>query len=61
MGNPTSVTETGIDRTSFESQLDKLVEDAFNDTQIITAARPPSYDELGQLFLYVYEGREVDF
>ena len=42
-------------------QLDKLVDDAFNDTQMITAARAPSYDELRQLFLYSYEGKAVDF
>ena len=61
IGNPTSVTEAGIERAAYEAQLDKLVDDAFNDTQMITAARAPSYDELRQLFLYAYEGRPVDF
>jgi hypothetical protein len=37
------------------------VDDAFNDTQMVTVARSPSYDELRQLFVYAYEGQEVDF
>jgi len=61
IGNPTSVAEAGIERAAYEAQLDKLVDDAFNDTQMITAARAPSYDELRQLFLYAYDGRAVDF
>ena len=61
VGNPTSIAEAGVQRADYEAKLEKLVEDAFNDTQIITAVRTPSYDELRQLFLYAYEGRPVDF
>jgi len=61
VGNPNSVAELGIERQAYEAQLDKLVDDAFNDTQIITAVRTPSYEELRQLFLYAYDGRPVDF
>jgi len=61
IGNPTSVAEEGVAREAYEAQVDKLVDDAFNDTQMITAARAPSFDELRQLFLYAYEGRPVDF
>ncbi len=61
MGNPTSVAEAGIEREAYEAQVDKMVDDAFNDTQIITAVRTPSYEELRQLFLYAYDGRSVDF
>ena len=61
VGNPTSVAGAGVKREAYETQLDKLVDDAFNDTQMITAARAPSYDELRQLFLYSYEGKAVDF
>jgi alcohol dehydrogenase class IV len=60
-GVPTNLEETGIDRSAFEAQLDKLVEDAFNDTQILTAVRCPSYAELRDLFIYAYEGRSIDF
>ena len=61
VGNPLSLAEAGIDRESFDGQLDKLVDDAFNDTQMVTVARSPSYEELRQLFVCAYEGREVDF
>jgi hypothetical protein len=37
------------------------VDDALNDTQMLTACRSPSYDELRRLFLYAYDGRRVDF
>ena len=61
VGNPTSIAEAGIESEAYEAQLDKLVDDAFNDTQIITAVRTPSYEELRQLFLYAYDGRPIDF
>lgn len=58
---PTSVSEAGIGRKDYETQLDKLVDDALNDTQMITALRAPSVEETRKLFLYAYEGRTVDF
>lgn len=61
IGNPTSLVEVGIDRDNFDQQLEKLVDDSFNDTQIITASRAPSYDELERLFQSVYHGHTVDF
>jgi len=61
VGSPVSVAETGIERAAYKAQLDKLVDDAFNDTQMLTTVRAPSDDELRQLFLYAYEGRKVDF
>jgi alcohol dehydrogenase class IV len=61
LGNPTGVAELGIEHQAYEAQVEKMMEDAFNDTQMITAARSPSYEELRQLFLYAYEGRVVDF
>jgi alcohol dehydrogenase class IV len=61
VANPTCVAEAEVERQAYEAQLEKMVDDAFNDTQIITAARSPSYDELQQLFLCVYEGKAVDF
>jgi alcohol dehydrogenase class IV len=61
IGNPTSVAAAGVDAAAFEAQLDKLVDDAFNDTQILTTCRAPSYDELRQLFVYAHAGRPIDF
>lgn len=61
IGFPTSLQEAGIERAAFEEQLDKLVEDAFNDTQILTAVRCPEYEQLQKLFCYAYEGLPVDY
>ena len=58
---PLSLKELGLEKANFESNLEKLVDDAFNDTQIITAPRAPSYQELEDLFLCVYRGESVDF
>lgn len=59
--NPLSLEELGLDQNEYQGVLEKLVDDAFNDTQIITAPRAPSYQELEKLFLYAYSGQEVDF
>jgi len=59
--NPLSLTELGIEKKDFEDQLDKLVDDSFNDTQIITAPRCPSFEELEKIFQYVYQGQPIDF
>ena len=59
--NPISLTELGIDKKDFDAQLEKIVDDSFNDTQIITAPRAPSFEELEKLFQYVYDGQPVDF
>jgi alcohol dehydrogenase class IV len=61
VGNPTSVAEAGIERAAYEAQLDKLLDDTFNDTQMVTVARAPSYEELRRLFLYAYDGKTIDF
>ncbi|MCX7682832.1 MAG: iron-containing alcohol dehydrogenase [Anaerolineae bacterium] len=61
IGNPTSIAETGLSRADYEAHLDKLVDDAFNDTSMMSAVRSPSYEEFRQLFLYAYEGKPVDF
>jgi hypothetical protein len=55
------VTELGIERAAYEEQLGKLVDDASCDTQIITAVRSPSNDDLCRLFRYAYDGQIVDF
>jgi alcohol dehydrogenase class IV len=61
VGNPTSVAEAGIPRKTYEAQLDKLVDDALNDTQMVTAIRTPTVEEMRRLFIYAYEGLPVDF
>ena len=41
--------------------METFVDYAFNDTQMLTAARSPSDEELRRLFTYAYEGKPVDF
>ncbi|MGD8996789.1 MAG: iron-containing alcohol dehydrogenase [Anaerolineae bacterium] len=60
-GSPIRAAELGIQRGAYEAQVETLVDNAFNDTQMVTAARSPSYEELGQLFFCAYDGYKVDF
>ncbi len=59
--SPRGVADLGIARDVFEGRLEELIDDAFDDTQMVTAPRCPTYDELAQLFLYAFNGQEVDF
>jgi alcohol dehydrogenase class IV len=59
--SPVRIDQLGIAREAFEEQMQKLVDDAYNDTQIAAACRSPTYDELGQLWRYAYEGKAIDF
>ena len=59
--SPLSLKELGLEEDKYHQLLEKMVDDAFNDTQIITAPRAPSYQELEKLFKYAYNGQPVDF
>jgi len=61
VGNPTSLGDAGIAQDAFGEALDKLVDDAENDTQMITVARSLSTEELRALFTTAYEGNAVSF
>jgi len=61
VGSPLSVAELGLEREEYEAQMEKLIDDAFTDTQMVTAPRSPSYPDLRQLFLCAYTGETVDF
>jgi len=61
VGSPTCIADAGVPRDRFDAALDKLVGDAENDTQMITAARSPSTEELRRLFVTAYEGDAVSF
>ena len=58
---PISFAGLGLDEKEFESNLEKLVDDSFNDTQIITAPRAPSFEELEKIYRYAYRGQPIDF
>lgn len=61
VNQPLSLSDAGIGKDDFQEQLEKLVDDAADDTQIVTAVRSPSYEDLEKLFQYAYRGDLVDF
>jgi alcohol dehydrogenase class IV len=50
-----------ISFSEFEESLDKLVENAASDTQIITSLRSPDAADIRQLFIYAYYGQDIDW
>ena len=58
---PLNLKDLGINGDDFDSQIDKLVDDSFNDTQIITAPRTPSFQELEKIYRYAFRGQPIDF
>jgi alcohol dehydrogenase class IV len=42
IGNPSSVAEMGIEQGTYEARIETLIDNAFNDTQMVTAPRSPS-------------------
>jgi alcohol dehydrogenase class IV len=62
IGQPRSIQQAlDISLAELGKNLDKLVEHAEDDTQIITAVRPPSTDDVRNLFLYAYHGKDIDW
>lgn len=47
--------------TELDQYLDKLVENAESDSQIITSPRPPSTEDIRKLFIYTFQGRDIDW
>ena len=58
---PLSIKETGIPSDSFSNSMEKLVDNAFADFQLVTTARVPSTEETENFFRYAYEGKSIDF
>lgn len=62
IGQPCSIQEAvDVSLAKFERDLDRLVEYAETDTQIITAVRTPSTNDVRKLFLYSYQGKNIDW
>jgi len=60
LGQPTAIEHLGVSEEAYEANLEKLVDDAFNDASMMASARPPSYEELQALFVRAYHGEAVD-
>ena len=58
---PLSIKETGIPSDSFSNSMEKLVDNAFADFQLVTTRRVPSTEETEKFFRYAYEGKSIDF
>jgi alcohol dehydrogenase class IV len=62
IGQPLTIQQAKqIPFSEFEASLDKLVENAANDTQIITSLRSPDVEDIRQLFIYAYHGQDIDW
>ncbi|MBM3142156.1 MAG: iron-containing alcohol dehydrogenase [Chloroflexi bacterium] len=58
---PLSIKETGIPSDSFNNCIEKLVDNAMMDFQLVTTARPPNSEETEKFFRYAYDGKSIDF
>ena len=62
IGQPRSIRQAvDISMDQLEADLDRLVEHAEADTQIVTSVRIPSTDDVRKLFLYAYQGHAIDW
>jgi len=57
---PASLRQAGISPETFEANLDRLIENAFNDSAMTVAARFPEEEELEQVLRCLYDGQPVD-
>jgi len=58
---PLSIKETGISSDSFNNSIEKLVDNAMMDFQLVTTARAPNSEETEKFFRYAYDGKSIDF
>jgi alcohol dehydrogenase class IV len=61
VGSPTAIKDMGIGWKDYEKNLDALVDKAANSSCISMNARALDAENIKRLFIYVYEGKNVDF
>lgn len=62
IGQPLSIQAAlPLTLSELNRHLDKLVDNAENDSQIITSPRPPSTEDIRKLFVYAYQGQDIDW
>ena len=61
LDEPESLFALGIDEGEFTACLEVLVDNAFNDSSMLTTPRMPDYDELRDIPLYAFHGKSIDF
>jgi alcohol dehydrogenase class IV len=58
---PASLREAGIRREEFEKKLDDLANKAMKSVVLRGNPRPLTLEDARKLFIYIYEGKEIDF
>lgn len=61
LNEPTSIKELGIDKRIFTSNLENLVNYAFDDPSVLGNPRTPNKEEIKRLYTYAWEGKKIDF
>lgn len=61
IGQPTSLREAGIAAADFETALERLIDNAYNDFTLTLGLRFPDDEEIERLYRYAFEGRSIDF
>jgi alcohol dehydrogenase class IV len=62
IGQPRSIEQAlDVSLVRLEHDLEILTEHAASDTQIITAVRSPTTEDIEKLFRYAYDGRTIDW
>ncbi|MGO8989262.1 MAG: iron-containing alcohol dehydrogenase [bacterium] len=58
---PLSVKDCGVDKAKYDESIPGLVERALNEVMTMTVTRVPGEEDLGKIFRYAYEGKNIDF
>ena len=61
VGFPISFKETGVSKEDFDKNLDTLIDLCYQDASSTLTPRPVSADEFKKLYLYCYNGEDIDF
>jgi acetaldehyde dehydrogenase/alcohol dehydrogenase len=58
---PLAYKETGVSREQLDKNLDILLNLCYQDASAVLTPRSPSPDEFKKIFVYAYEGKDIDF
>lgn len=58
---PQTIAELGIEKDQLEEAMIRLVDNANADALILTSPRQPDDEEIEKLFLYAFDGQDIDF
>jgi alcohol dehydrogenase class IV len=61
IGQPLSVKDCGIDKAKYDESIPGLIDRALNEVMTMTVTRVPGEEDLGKIFRYAYEGKNIDF